>query len=186
MFRRDLCRLRPIERSDLDMVLRWRNSERIRANMYTDHLITVEEHVAWFAMLQSREKPTFMIFEYQEEPLGVISIDQIDPASRSCHWGIYIGAESAPRGSGMSMGFLGLEYIFETLALGKVIGEAFAFNQASINFHRRLGFAEAGVLPRHIARNDSYLDVEVFEMIDEDWYKLKAGLEKTCFADGDA
>jgi len=47
------CGLRPIEEGDLATVLEWRNSERIRANMYTDHLISREEHRAGFAKVNA-------------------------------------------------------------------------------------------------------------------------------------
>ena len=46
MLRRDDCQLRPVLESDLGLIRQWRNSERIRANMFTDHIISSEEHLA--------------------------------------------------------------------------------------------------------------------------------------------
>ena len=38
----------PIEERDLELLLNWRNSERIHSLMLTDHKITWEEHCNWF------------------------------------------------------------------------------------------------------------------------------------------
>ena len=39
--------LRPVEASDQDRILAWRNSTDVRAYMYTDHLISPDEHSRW-------------------------------------------------------------------------------------------------------------------------------------------
>ena len=43
MYHRDDFSLKKVEDTDLEMVLKWRNSERNRATMYTHHIITPEK-----------------------------------------------------------------------------------------------------------------------------------------------
>ena len=41
--------LRDLTPDDSDRLLAWRNSEAVRPYMYSDHLISPEEHARWFA-----------------------------------------------------------------------------------------------------------------------------------------
>ncbi len=176
MIERARCILRPAMRQDLDKLLEWRNSERIRVNMYTDHLINKEEHAAWFERLEKNRSARTLVFEVDGRPLGVVNISRIDDQNGTCHWGFYIGEPDAPKGSGTAMGALGLDYLFDTLGIRKVIGEAFAFNEASIAFHRRLGFMEEGRFVSHVLKNGNYEDIVSFAIFREGWKARKETL----------
>lgn len=172
--------LRPVEERDLELLLSWRNSERIRANMYTDHVITWEEHRSWFERL-TRDKESFaFVFEAEGRPLGVVNLNHMDRANNRCHWGFYLGETDAPKGSGTRMAYLALRHVFEELKLHKVIGEALAFNSASIAYHEKLGFSREGQLVEHVFRDGSYVDVICFALLSRDWPRVKASLEKKC------
>lgn len=177
----DAFRLRPAEERDLEVLLCWRNAERIRANMYTDHLISMEEHRFWFERLGKERTACALIFEIDGIPTGVVNISRIDRRNGTCHWGFYLGVEDAPQGSGTIMGFLGLDHIFGALALRKVIGEAFAFNRSSIAFHERLGFVREGVFVEQVLKNGRYEDVVSFALFRNDWLRLKPSLEARYF-----
>lgn len=182
MLARKDCILRPVEERDLELILVWRNSERIRSNMYTDHVITWEEHRQWFERLQQGEGRTFsLIFEISGKSVGIVNISRLDRVNNTCHWGFYLGEVDAPRGSGTIMGFLGLEYLFEILNIRKVIGEAFVFNQASIAFHEKLGFSREGHFRRHVLKNNNYEDIFAFALFTEQWTKIKSELERKFF-----
>ena len=180
---REEYRLRPIEEQDLEMVLRWRNSDRVRLNMYTDHEITIDEHRAWFDRLRKEPVPTFLIFEFRDKPIGVVNVTQIDTRNEKCYWGFYIGDPEAPPGSGTALGYFGLNYIFDVLKIRKLCAEAFAFNEASIRFHKRIGFVEEGLLARHVQKNGRYEDVIPFALFAEDWAVHKSRIEAACFTE---
>lgn len=184
---RERYRLRPVEEKDLEMVLAWRNSPRVQMFMFTDRIISMEEHREWYLRLQVEGDSRCLIFESLGKPLGVVKVDQVDLANGCCLWGFYIGDTDAPRGSGMIMGFLGLEYIFETLQMRNVIGEVFAFNKASVKFHKKLGFKEKVRGGKRSLKDGVYKDVLSFTLLVEDWLKEKACLEVRLFgAEGEA
>lgn len=54
--------LRPMTEADLAQVLAWRNHPDIRANMYTQHEITMAEHRAWWDRMHEK-------FGFQREGL---------------------------------------------------------------------------------------------------------------------
>ena len=41
-------RVRPVKKSDLSLILSWRNHEEIRKHMYNKKIISNEEHLNWF------------------------------------------------------------------------------------------------------------------------------------------
>jgi UDP-4-amino-4,6-dideoxy-N-acetyl-beta-L-altrosamine N-acetyltransferase len=174
-------KLRPVEERDLDLVLSWRNSERVRRTMYADHIISVAEHRAWFERLQSSDRLQYLIFEHKGRPVGMVKIDDINRTNRTCYWGFYIGEEDTPKGTGSAMGFLALEHVFGTLGMGRVIGEVLAFNEGSIKFHRRLGFVEEGRFAGHVMRQGVCEDVVSFVLVDSVWQALRPQLEQKFF-----
>jgi UDP-4-amino-4,6-dideoxy-N-acetyl-beta-L-altrosamine N-acetyltransferase len=181
--RREEFNLRPIEERDLDMVLSWRNSDRVRSYMYTDHFITLEEHRAWFARTRAAEFPTTLIFEFRGMPTGLKSFSQIDTYNNRCYWGFYLGESELPRGCGTAMGFLALEYIFELHNFRKVCAEAFAFNEGSIKYHTRLGFTEEGRFIKHVIKNDHYEDIISFAVFRDSWLANKSALTAKVFCE---
>lgn len=181
MSRRGNYRLRPVEESDLERILEWRNSDRIRANMYTDHLISMTEHKTWYQNLMKEKTSRFMVFEYREKSVGVVNISQIDQKNNRCHWGFYLGEIGIVKRCGMALGYFGLDYIFGNLRMRKVYGEALAFNLASINFHEKLGFTEDNRITKHVFKSGRYEDIVSMGLNYEDWVKMKPELEELCF-----
>lgn len=180
MPKREDFRLRPLEEADLGKVLEWRNSERVRANMYTDHIISMEEHRTWFERNKQNKDVANMIYEYKEQPIGVVNVTNIDKCNNKCYWGFYLREVDVPSGSTI-MGYLALSYIFEVLDIRKLCAEVFAFNIPSIKFHKKLGFVEEGRFVKHVFKNNTYEDVIAMALFNEDWMKIKSKLEKLCF-----
>jgi len=177
-------KLRNIAAADLELVLAWRNSERIRANMYTDHLIAPEEHRAWFERLTREQAARCLIFEEKGRALGVVNVNHWDQRNGTCHWGFYLGESDAPAGSGTRMACLALDHIFQELSVRKVTGEALGFNQASISYHQKLGFSQEAHFKRQVFKNGEYQDVLSFALFAEEWQRVKPALEAKYFQGG--
>ncbi len=176
MLRYDECRLRAMEERDLPVVLRWRNTERIRRNMYTDHVISEDEHRAWFQKVQEQKRSVHLVFEMSGVPVGVVNITDFDTRNNTCHWGFYVGSPDAPQGSGTAMGLLALEHIFEHLKIRKLIGEALEYNDASIRFHERLGFVQEGRFIQHVLKDGRSENVVTLAHFSDRWQCIKESL----------
>lgn len=176
------CSLRPLDEKDLRQVLTWRNSDRIRNLMFTDHQISWEEHVAWYQRVRDgRTNSLHFVFSYDGQILGQVNVSQIDTINQRCYWGFFIGDETAPAGSGMAMGFLALQHIFEELKMHKLCSEALAFNAGSIKYHKKLGFAEEGYFKEHVRKNGKLEDIVCLAYFADCWYQQKNTLFKQCF-----
>jgi len=182
MLKREACLLRAMARTDLDLVLQWRNQERIRQAMYTDHIITWDEHQDWYERIVREQATMHFMFEYERRPLGVVNVVDINRLHRRCVWGFYIGEEDAPRGAGTAMGFLALERLFAAEGFHRVVGEALAGNEASIKYHQRLGFAREGRFVDHVVKGGRYADVISFALIDRVWQAKRDALAVELFA----
>lgn len=135
--------IRPIVRTDLEMVLAWRNHKNVRMCMLNQHEISKEEHVQWFSSLQTNPSTLVFIVECAMTPIGLAQFKNIAP-SFIADWGFYL-APDAPKGSGMLLGLTTLDYAFSSLHLTKVCGQVLPDNKASIKFHEKLGFQREGM-----------------------------------------
>lgn len=175
------CRLRPMRRDDRERVLTWRNTDRIRAHMYRDHLIGDEEHDRWFAAALADQNAAYRLYEHQGAPLGFVSFTGIDRHNDRCSWAFYLGEDRAPRGSGAAMELLALDEAFGPLAIGKLCCEVFAFNAAVVRLHKRFGFFEEGLLVRHARKAGVLQDVVLLARFSETWSDDRAALLSTVF-----
>lgn len=173
--------LREMRESDLALVLGWRNAERIRANMYTDHVISMEEHRAWFARTQPDPTTVNLICEHYGIPIGLVNFVQIDRKNGKAFWGFYLGEEQGPRGRGSAMEFLALDFAFTDLDLRKLCCEVFSFNQPVVRLHEKFGFREEGCFRKHVLKNGAFEDVVALAIFREDWDANRERMAKLCF-----
>jgi len=163
----DACRIRPMTHADLESVLSWRNHPDIRRCMFTQHEITLDEHRQWFERASRDETRRLLIVEEQGVAFGYVQFADVAPGAVS-DWGFYVAHDASP-GAGSKLGATALDFAFETLRLHKVCGQALGFNEASIRFHRKLGFREEGVLREQQRQYDGYADVLCFGLLQREW-----------------
>lgn len=174
--------LRLLAENDLPKVLEWRNSERVRANMYTDHVISPEEHRRWFE--KQRGQPAnekYLIFASRDRPLGFVSLTRFNPVSETCYWAFYLGETDVPRGTGAIMEFMAIDYAFRELSVRKLCCEVFVFNAAVIKLHHKFGFVEEGRFAEHVLKNGNYEDIVSLALFQREWSRLRPTLYKLCF-----
>lgn len=170
--------LRPLRLDDLQTVLKWRNSERIKTLMYTEHTITWEEHYRWYEDVSKDPYRKVFILDYDKDRLGLVQFSNIDRGNSRCYWGFYIGEAQAPKGAGTMMGILALDKIFNDVGIMKVCSEIIHTNSVSIRYHEKLGFVPEGRLVNHIRKNNRYFDVILMALFSEKWKQIRDSLIK--------
>ena len=158
--------LRPMTEADLESVLRCRNHSDIRRCMYTQHEISPEEHSRWFHKVLQDGNRQLLIFQPEDTALGFVQISS--NKHNFADWGFYLAPE-APQGTGFALGKSALSYVFSTLKLHKLCGEALGFNEKSIRFHLRLGFTQEGVLRQQHFDGEKYHDIYRFGLLADEW-----------------
>lgn len=168
--RDDKGRLRPMLDADLDQVLVWRNHPETRRYMLSQHEITMDEHKRWFIRVSRDPSRRVMVFEYAGMALGFVSFAGASKGG-TADWGFY-AAPDAPKGTGRKLGRTALEFGFSTIGLHKICGQALDFNEASIRFHRALGFRQEGVLREQCMINDKYHSLICFGLLKQEWHSM--------------
>ena len=175
------CALRPATLEDAERLRAWRNQDRIRANMYSDHVIGAEEHIAWLTRTLASETDQLMIFSVSDRPVGMTAFTAIDHHNSRCDWGFYIGEDDAPSGSGSAMGWLAMTQGFDVVGIAKVCCEVLDFNAGSLAFLDRLGFRQEGRLVRHRRKGARSHDVILKALFAEDWRARRDAMAATVF-----
>jgi UDP-4-amino-4,6-dideoxy-N-acetyl-beta-L-altrosamine N-acetyltransferase len=148
-----------MEEGDRELVLTWRNLPNVRNNMYTNHVISAEEHGRWFeASRRDPAKRLLVCVDLQDVPVGVVVFYEINSVQRTATWAFYAGS-SERRGIGSEMEFLALDFAFGELQLEKLNCEVLAFNMPVVDFHRKYGFRIEGIFRAHYERDGKRHDV---------------------------
>lgn len=167
----------PMTDGHLEEVLAWRNDSRVRQNMYSQHVISYNEHQAWWKMAKNRTDRRYFIFQMDGLKVGFVSITDIDSEHGTASWAFFL-AINAPKGTGTRMEQATLKMAFEDLGLRKLCCEVLDFNSRVATFHQRFGFRVEGTLIAHKNINGRYCDVILMAAFAEDWWNRQT--EKDC------
>lgn len=170
-------KLREIAESELGLMLSWRNAPNVRANMYTRHEISLDEHLCWWERTKLNPLHRYYMFEDLGVPLGIVGFVNIDPINKNASWAFYASPE-APRGTGSKMEFLALGHAFETLELHKLYCEVLDFNTPVIRLHEKFGFKIEGVLREQHYVDEHYADVYRLGLLQVEWRKRKCLIQQ--------
>ena len=161
--------LRKLDEPDLELMLSWRNHPIVRAGMFSQGVIELHQHKAWFRReSQKRDSAWFLFVDMNEKPAGVVYFTEMDRIANHAFWGFY-AAPDAPRGTGTQMGVEALDYIFNEEQFHKINAEVLESNARSYKFHRKLGFRTEGTFCDHYFGSGGYESVTRFALLAREW-----------------
>lgn len=169
--------LRDISDIELTLMHAWRNQPAVRANMYTQHEISWEEHLSWWEKTKTRKDQKYFMYEVAGVPVGIAAFTSIDQKNQNSAWAFY-AAPSAPKGTGSRMEFLMLEYAFGELQLKKLYCEVLAFNTPVIKLHQKFGFNVEGVFIQHHKINDEFIDIFRLGILAPAWQEHREAMQE--------
>ncbi len=144
--------LRKIHKNELEIIRSWRNSPDVRKNMFTDHLITADEHLVWWQSLNSNNSQQCLMFVRDGIAAGVVNFFDIDKDNHTCHWGFYLSNDfNYAKNAFQNWQLLeqeAIQYAFNELNCQKLYCETFRFNQPVLEMHKRFGFVETAIEQR--------------------------------------
>ncbi|MBZ5653918.1 MAG: UDP-4-amino-4,6-dideoxy-N-acetyl-beta-L-altrosamine N-acetyltransferase [Acidobacteriia bacterium] len=169
----------------MGMILEWRNLPKVADYMYTDHVISPEEHAAWFARVLKDPAYKYWIIVSEGEDVGLVNLYDIDPVNRRCYWAFYVVSPNVRgKGVGTYAEYTVLNYVFDELKFEKLCCEVLSFNQGVVEMHRRFGFVQEGLFRKHILKRDAFHDVVCLAILKEEWETLRPQLEPRLRAKG--
>lgn len=168
----ELGSLRQITSEDLELMRSWRNEPNVRVNMYTQHVISSEEHSTWWNKTKVDLKQRYFMYEFQGVPTGIASFNGIDNQNLNSSWAFYTSPLAA-KGTGSKMEFLMIDFSFKELALKKLYCEVLAFNGSVIKLHQKFGFQIEGIFRNQFKIDNDFADIYRLGILSHEWYQLR-------------
>lgn len=156
--------LRPLTLADTSNIVRWRNQPEVYKNLYTQNLITEEQHIGYFHKYVETGLVCqyIIVAEIDGEPtdIGTVFLKGIDRESRKAEYGLFIG-ELQARGKGFASAIASaaLNIAFNELDLNRVYLTVFAENVPAIKSYERAGFKKEGVLRQDFFDGKAFHDI---------------------------
>ena len=175
-----MLRFDHIREEDLELILSWRTHPNVTQYMYTDISNDIEGQKKWLQWISSDPACCYWLIHYQEKPIGVIGLTDIDAKNKRCSWTYYIGDETFRGIGGIIPPYL-YNYIFNVLQFKKIIAEVMEGNERIMKLHQLHGYRQVGIYKEHIYKYDRYHDVTVLELLDTEWQRIGKKYKK-CIA----
>ena len=171
-----------IEKTDIELVRQWRNSNEVSAFMYTSDHITTEQQEKWFDKISQEKESRYWIIEYQGKKLGLASITGISDILSSCYWAFYLG-DTSVRGAGIGakIEYNILEYVFNQLKINKLRCEVFVTNDKVIKMHEKFGFRREAYYREHCIKGNQKLDVVGLAILRSEWIQYQNIMQKKIY-----
>ena len=171
--------LRDIRPEDKFLIRAWRNSRAVAGYMFTDHLITLEEHERWFKEILGDPRRRYWIISHNQKDVGLANLYGIDATNKRAYWGSYLANEgSRGKGVGAVAGYLVLRYVFDELHFNRLCCEVLVANSAAMNLYKSFGFVQEAYFRQHIIKNGQFVDVVSLALLREDWVQRKLEIEQ--------
>jgi UDP-4-amino-4,6-dideoxy-N-acetyl-beta-L-altrosamine N-acetyltransferase len=165
-----------LKESDLELILLWRNAPLVRQAMYTHHIISQDEHYAWFDRIKTDPSIRYYLWlDTNGNPQGVVNFTNLDLMHRTAFWGFYACPLSSP-GVGMQMELDALEKAFTEFKLLKLNCEVLESNRSVINMHKKIGFIEEGCFRQQHYDGVSRINIIRLGMLGEEWPECRKKL----------
>jgi len=165
---------RKIREEDLEIIMRWRMAPNITKFMTTDPKLTIEKQYEWFEKIQAEEDTFYWIFEVDSEPSGLVSLTRWDKHNSIIRTGAYIAEKKARTLQNIvDMNMNLFCYAMETLKVNKLTIDVLSNNKSQIQWAKRVGATQEGILRQEIKKNGEYYDVYLLSILSDEWEGIK-------------
>lgn len=162
--------LRPLTLADTSNIVRWRNQPEVYKNLYSQELITEEQHTNYYHKYVETGlvRQFIIVANLDGEPvdIGTVFLKGIDFVSRKAEYGLFIG-ELKARGKGYASAIASaaLDIAFGELGLNRVYLTVFADNTPAIKSYKRAGFKIEGTLRQDFFDGNQYHDIIIMGVV---------------------
>ena len=154
-----------------------RNQPGVRSSMYTEHIISTEEHLNWInRLLTDNKQMVYAILKEEQTPLGIVSVNAIDKLHKKADWAFYLDESIHGGGLGAAIEFHLIELVFNELGLEKLNCEVIETNQAVVKLHKKFLFVEEGYRRSNIEKEGKRIGVYFLGLTKEDWIRGRTGV----------
>lgn len=122
------------------LIRNWRNSKHVSQFMEFQEQISETQQIEWFLTLEQEQNYYFTV-HHEEEPIGLIHLNQFNSKDLSAFAGLFIGKEEFEgTGAAFAASIQLLDFAFDELQLQCVYAKVHQSNQVALNYNEHLGF----------------------------------------------
>jgi UDP-4-amino-4,6-dideoxy-N-acetyl-beta-L-altrosamine N-acetyltransferase len=149
-------------------ILNIRNEPSVRNSMYTNHHISLDEHLNWVEILKNDKTQIVFIILVNDIASGVLSISALDLVHKKSDWAFYL-TDKVRGGLGAALEFSLLNFAFDDLLLEKLNCEVIETNDVIVKLHKKFGFIEEGFKNSNIEKNGTRIGVYFLGITKDEW-----------------
>jgi RimJ/RimL family protein N-acetyltransferase len=169
-----LIYLRPAERSDIPLFVRWLNDRRTTRTLLMFSPLSQIQEERWFDQMlehQGMDRWHFVVCRrVDDRPVGVIDLHEVDLRNGGASLGILIGD---PADTGQGYGGDALRALvgfgFDELRLERIQLDVFDDNEGARRLYERVGFRHEGTLRRAVYRDGVFHDLHRMAILRDEW-----------------
>lgn len=171
-----LVPLQALDRIQLLQVLTIRNEPGVRRMMYTDHVISEDEHFSFIANLPGDHANRAYAITLDGAVVGGANLKGIDRTAGCSSWGIYLRADQRGKGIGKAAEFAFLDLAFGSEGLSRLDGEVLSYNASTMALHSQFGQVSGAILEGQFFREGQWVDVHLFSVTAAQWRVARKAL----------
>lgn len=164
-----LVSLRLFTIMDIELKVEWINNPENNYYLHYNLPLDKKKTLEWFVNKDNATRIDCII-EYDNEPVGVIGLLNIDKTNLKAEYYITIGSVRHKRkGIAYIATMLIIEYAFEELMLNKVYLNVDADNEAACGLYERTGFKCEGLFYQDQRRGEHLINRKRYAVLKENW-----------------
>lgn len=162
--------IRKFDEDDIENKVRWINDSRNNEFLHYNIPLDIENTRKWFNNIKNNSNRYDMIIEYNNIPVGVIGIINIE--KKKGEYYITLGENDYKRkGISYEATKLILNYAFKTLGLEKIWLCVDEENIAARKLYEKVGFIQEGLLRKDIYFNGKMINRCMYGILRDEWVK---------------
>jgi len=150
-----------------------RNQLSVRKSMYTEHEISLDEHLNWVKRLEADTRQIVFVVLVDNLVSGVVSVNAIDRLQKKSDWAFYLD-ENVRGGLGAALEYTLINFVFGKSRIEKLNCEVIETNDAVVKLHKKFGFIEEGFRRENIEKDGKRIGVFFLGLTKKDWLVCKA------------
>ena len=133
-------RLIRVQAEHLTLILRWRNNDWVRNNMFVQDILQEKDQLAWFNSINNASNYYFII-EYLGEKVGLIHAKNFSEEDGIGEGGIFIGEyDYLETWASVMASICLLNFIFTKTNINRSMVRVQAHNRRAISYNLKLGY----------------------------------------------
>ena len=162
-------RLIRVQAEHLTLILRWRNNDWVRKNMFVQDILQEKDQLAWFNSINNASNYYFII-EYLGEKVGLIHAKNFSEEDGIGEGGIFIGEyDYLETWASVMASICLLNFIFAKTNINRSMVRVQAHNRRAISYNLKLGYKidyeDANELRMILDKEDFLYKTTVFKSV---------------------